>query len=168
MDKEKFLFNDGNNEYVLWIWRGDYLNLGAGAEMGIYQKYNENDTDMPSLFSPALSWLSDNGHWFSVDFELPMTLSLYKHSLINIQSVFNWAPENSQWWITGFNLEYMNPSVDRLFMVGSVDFSNVTEKLDCAKMYSSLKTYVYQNNLDKHFIFDDTNRIVWVYWGGIE
>lgn len=26
--------NDGYTDYVLWAWKGDYLNLGAGAELG--------------------------------------------------------------------------------------------------------------------------------------
>jgi len=33
----KFPFECGGDDYVLWAWKGDYLNLGAGAEMGIYK-----------------------------------------------------------------------------------------------------------------------------------
>lgn len=32
----KFSFTVDNFDYILWIWRGNYLNLGAGAEMGLY------------------------------------------------------------------------------------------------------------------------------------
>lgn len=35
MDREKFAFTVGSTEYILWTWRGDYLNLGAGAEIAI-------------------------------------------------------------------------------------------------------------------------------------
>lgn len=28
--------------YVIWIWKGDYWNLGAGAEIGIYRTYLEH------------------------------------------------------------------------------------------------------------------------------
>jgi RHS repeat-associated protein len=38
MNKAKFRFTSGGQEYVLWAWKGDYLNLGAGAEMGIYKQ----------------------------------------------------------------------------------------------------------------------------------
>lgn len=24
--------------YIIWAWKGDYINLGAGAETGIYKK----------------------------------------------------------------------------------------------------------------------------------
>ncbi len=36
MDKAKFQFTSGDREYMFWEWKGDYLNLGAGAELGIY------------------------------------------------------------------------------------------------------------------------------------
>lgn len=34
-DKFEFEGPDGNS-YALWVWKGDYLNLGAGAEIGFY------------------------------------------------------------------------------------------------------------------------------------
>lgn len=37
MKPEKFWFKYNNEQYVLWIWLGDYLNLGGGTEMGIYK-----------------------------------------------------------------------------------------------------------------------------------
>ena len=36
MEKQKFPFRYDGQDYILWAWKGDYLNLGAGAEMGIY------------------------------------------------------------------------------------------------------------------------------------
>lgn len=33
---KKFPFVSGGKKYILWMWKGDYLNLGAGAEIGIY------------------------------------------------------------------------------------------------------------------------------------
>lgn len=37
MDKEKFEFTSGGKRYIFWTWKGNYLNLGAGAEMGFYE-----------------------------------------------------------------------------------------------------------------------------------
>jgi RHS repeat-associated protein len=34
----KFEFSDGTTNYVLWAWKGDYLQLGAGAEIGFYSE----------------------------------------------------------------------------------------------------------------------------------
>ncbi|MDT4341954.1 RHS repeat-associated core domain-containing protein [Ruminococcus bromii] len=36
MEKQKFPFRYDGQDYILWAWKGDYLNLGAGAEMEIY------------------------------------------------------------------------------------------------------------------------------------
>ena len=32
-DKSK----DEGEEFIIWSWKGDYMNLGAGTETGIYQ-----------------------------------------------------------------------------------------------------------------------------------
>ena len=58
IDREKFYFYDkenaldsnknlikGNREYVLWIWRGCYLNLGSGCEMGIYYRVGDEKSN---------------------------------------------------------------------------------------------------------------------------
>ena len=37
MDKDKFDFNFEGEKLRIWIWKGDYLNLGAGAELAIYK-----------------------------------------------------------------------------------------------------------------------------------
>lgn len=39
VNKNKFEFTtkDGT-DYVIWMWKGDYINLGSGAEVGIYKE----------------------------------------------------------------------------------------------------------------------------------
>lgn len=37
MKQEKFEFTSQNNRYIFWAWKGHYLNLGAGAELGFYK-----------------------------------------------------------------------------------------------------------------------------------
>ena len=37
MDREKFEFTSSGKLYIFWTWKGYYLNLGAGAEMGFYE-----------------------------------------------------------------------------------------------------------------------------------
>ena len=36
MQAKYFDFSYGGRSYRLWAWKGDYINLGAGAELGIY------------------------------------------------------------------------------------------------------------------------------------
>ena len=38
MDPSKTRFRFGTTCFVLWAWKGDYLNLGAGAEIGFYSQ----------------------------------------------------------------------------------------------------------------------------------
>jgi hypothetical protein len=36
MSKKKFEFSTKKREYIILLWKGDYLNVGAGAEIAIY------------------------------------------------------------------------------------------------------------------------------------
>lgn len=58
MAKNRYTFNVGEKTYAIWMWKGDYINLGAGAEAGIYE-------------------YAGLGHWFTAtDMAMPMELSL--------------------------------------------------------------------------------------------
>lgn len=86
MNREKYPFTtaDGTN-YTIWMWKGDYLNLGAGCETGIYygDGYHVNS---------------------ATDTNLHMTLSLYDKESGKL--IFTYNPQDPQWWITGFNPKY--------------------------------------------------------------
>ncbi|GMQ62881.1 hypothetical protein [Vallitalea maricola] len=103
MDTKIFDFTcDNNEEYRLWFWKGDYLNLGAGAEVGIY-------------YGGGPHWLIDK------DLALPMTLSLKDR---NNKKIFDWKPEDDNWWITGFNPDIQNIKADDLTVKATIDFSD--------------------------------------------
>ena len=142
MKSTKFYFQENNEEYVLWVWRGDYLTLGSGAEIGLYKKRDNTSYNIE--------------HWDAVDFEVPMTLNLYNYySANNIEHVFSWKPENNQWWITGFNPNYSDIDVEKQVLLGTIDFS------EHKNMYTSLKENINQDN-QNYVIFDDTNYKVWI------
>lgn len=111
---------------------GDYINLGAGAEMGIYQK-----------------WVDVNGsEIYKVDksLALPMTLTLYYKGKMIIQ----YKPSEKQWWITGFNPEYKDKNVDDLRAVYTIDFSSNTD------MYGAfVKSKGYLENKDSWSVSED-------------
>ena len=96
----QFLYCDQN--FRFWAWKGDYLNLGAGAELGIYVQ-----SRIP-------------GHW-NVDRNLamPMTMTMY---YMGAQIAFH-NPTDPQWWITSFNPAYMNVNAGNLSATFIVDFS---------------------------------------------
>ena len=103
--RKKFQFSpNGEKKHIVWMWRGDYYNLGAGAEIGIYRdpiSVELMPKDLPVLnkvYSTIIDWqeyiketvikaLPDSTVakefkfevWSVVPFELPMTLSLYDY-----------------------------------------------------------------------------------------
>ncbi|AKA70414.1 DUF4474 domain-containing protein [Clostridium scatologenes] len=101
MKKKKFDFSTGNQTYIIWLWKGDYLNLGAGAEIGIY-------------YDGGPQWLCDTQD------KMPMTISLEDKKG---NRVYDWKPKNDNWWCTGFNPKYQNEEASNLTVHGSIDFS---------------------------------------------
>lgn len=94
-------------------------------------------------------------------------LYLYNYySKDNIENIFSWDPTDRQWWITGFNPEYVgNVDAASQVMIGSVDFSQFTNSEGDNEMYEALELN-YKDNKDKsrYTIFDDTNHMVWICW----
>lgn len=41
MERKKFEFTSNGKKYMFWLWKGNYLNLGAGAELGFYEYYGD-------------------------------------------------------------------------------------------------------------------------------
>ena len=81
-----FTYNGIN--YIFWAWKGDYINLGAGSELGLYRNGNGKDS-----------------HWEAApESALPMTLTITHKTLGTI--VKNYS--STTWWITAFNPKYKN------------------------------------------------------------
>lgn len=141
-------FETERKTYALWTWKGDYWNLQSGAEVGLYV-YDKK--------------LNDNRYYDAVDFEIPMTLSLYNYNnKNNIETIFNWAPEKEQWWITGFNPELTEPNPEKMISVASIDLSTNKDLYYALKGTDNSK---FHNDLQsKHLIFDDKSCIVWIQW----
>lgn len=106
MKSNKYSVTLENGEsYCIWMWKGDYLNLGAGAETGIYK--------------------GGEPFWtVSVEDALPMTLALYDKEG-NVIMCYN--PSDPQWWITGFEPMVQKAKADELVVIGSIDFSTNPE-----------------------------------------
>lgn len=123
MDFKYFNFSDGDEQFRLWFWKGDYLNLGAGSEVGIY--YNGGP------------------HWYTgTQYAMPMTLSL-KDKEGN--TIYDWQPQENNWWCTGFNPMYQNVRDSDLIVSGSINFTNYP------KMYEAFKK-LYDGNEMLEFV----------------
>ena len=100
MKNEKFPFNSNGKSYILWAWKGNYINLGAGAELGIYY--------------------GGGPHWL-VDKKLAQNMSMelkYRGKIIISYS-------EKTWWITGFNPnpKYLDAKASDLNVEFTVEFT---------------------------------------------
>lgn len=138
VNKIPFYYND--TQYILWSWKGDYWNLQSGGETGIYV-YNRH--------------VGKTDHYDVASFNMPMTLSLYKGSGSQMESIFNWAPIEDQWWATGFNPEFTNPDPYDMTMICSVDFLN-------DDLYNAFKETREEDN--EQVIYDKDYHTAWIMW----
>ena len=110
MKAESFTFTGADGEkYILWAWKGDYVNLGAGCEMGIYHEC----INAPN--SKTLHWET------ATQYAMPMTISL---SYTNGETIFDYSPAKDQWWINGFSPNDPNVQAADLTVTATVNFSN--------------------------------------------
>jgi len=99
---------------------------------------------------------------------IPMQLYLYNYNgSSNITNIFSWRPTETQWWITGFNPEYVdNVNVNTQVMVGCVDFSKYTNTNGENEMYDEFKEEMVSIiDKSKYLLWDDINTTVWILWG---
>ena len=101
MEAVKFSFSYNGSGYTIWAWKGDYVNLGAGAELGIYR--------------------GSSGHR-TVDTSLAMWTGMIVS--YNGECIIDYFPSEDQWWITGFNPKYQNVSASNLRVTIGVGFNS--------------------------------------------
>ena len=114
-----FEFNGQN--YILWAWKGDYINLGAGAELGFY--YGGEDSNSIWQIDKSLA--------------MPMTLTLIHK--INGTIVNNW--KDTTWWITAFNPNFPKVFANDLTAYYTVEFTNSNMFDEFAKIEREGWTY---------------------------
>ena len=111
------IFSYNNQTYVFWAWKGDYINIGAGAELGIYVGDSSND------FSRL-----------KVDKSLAMSMTL---SLKHIQHgiiVENWnCYGEDTWWVSAFNTKFKKMRPKDLTAYFTVKFKYYAMFLEFAK-----------------------------------
>ncbi|WP_049962871.1 dockerin type I repeat-containing protein [Ruminococcus sp. HUN007] len=157
--KAKYSGDGEEKEHILWLWRGDYLNIGTGGEIGIYNEPTE------------VALITRGIQWFVPKYRFDMTLEIYNyHGEKDIQNVVCWHPYEKQWWITGFNPEmretaktgFGDPNVHDTILVGSIDFA---EEID---MYNSIKESTFPDSDWYDFVtFDDESNKLWIVWWDI-
>ncbi len=102
MASENFEFVCGTTQYMLWFWKGDYINLGAGIEAGIYT-------------GSAPHWQVDTG----------VTINMSVMLRYNGSTIATYSADT--WWATAFNPAYLNVSADSLSATYVFSFYNSRE-----------------------------------------
>lgn len=103
---EKFEFTYGDKVYVLWAWKGDYLNLGAGAEIGFYSQDKDNKD---------FQWDADQD-----GFMPKMTVNLRGPGGTEIA---DFKPAEAQSWVGEWNPNMQHMRSEDLAAEMTVDFS---------------------------------------------
>lgn len=111
MAREIFEFAYKGVDYRVWAWKGDYINLGAGAELGIYKRYlvDGKKTD---------HWVVDK----SLAMSMGMILNYKKGGKDNF--IIDYWPTEKQWWITGFNPKYKGVNKNDLTVTFGINFKD--------------------------------------------
>lgn len=165
MERGKFIFDYNDEEYVLWMWKGDYLNLGAGAEAGMYKRvFDAYETLSANKWSKKCRKLlnikeDDIAHYRTPEgFHLPMTLNL----TLKGSEIGDYTPTEEQWWITLFNPEYKLVEPTDMVATYTFDFSSMVsmykamkERYDSERVRRKRKGTPYNFEL----IFEDNNMV---------
>lgn len=147
MRKVKFPFEFNGEDYIFWGWMGDYLNLGAGAELGIYVRMGDTEHYLVDrdLAMPMTLKLVDNEGNIIVDYD-PNEKEWY-HEFLGIE------PNKKNWWITGFNPDYQDIDSSNLTATYTVDF---TGNEDMFEAFRSKWEGVYDTEGNKWLFNEDT------------
>lgn len=99
MDSAKFEFTRSGKQCILWLWKGDYINLGAGIEAGVYTGGGPH-------------WVADT----SLTLNMTVTLK-YEDTIIASYGA-------NTWWATAFNPDYLNINANSLSASYVFELSN--------------------------------------------
>ena len=135
MEPAKFDFSSGDKNYTIWAWKGDYLNMGAGAEMGIYEESGITD-----------HWSANPDNAMQMQMVLRYTKGNIKNDINNIVAVY--TPAEPQWWITSFNPKYQNVQADDLTALFNVTFNTQEMYTDFYNKYGNEESEYYDPRWD--------------------
>ncbi|MBO4650685.1 MAG: cellulose binding domain-containing protein [Clostridiales bacterium] len=175
-------FTYEGEEYVFWAWRGTYLNLGTGAEIGFYYRPKEladlTVEDPTNVEWQALSELFDldsidDDWWAASPYSLNMQLDLYTKENGYYECVSSWHPYAKQWWITVFNYHRWNPNSADLYVIGKIDFNQAKYYeggvFSARDIYWAFKEACFEQrkgfSYSSTVIFDDHTYSVYILWG---
>ena len=138
-EPRKASFEFGQNSYILWAWKGNYLNLGAGAEIGFYTQ--------PGLLKNAgIQWNANRYGYIP-----KMSISLSRRSG-NGGAIVDFAPKIEQVWVAQWNPNVQGETADDLVATMTADF------VDNPGMFEALRN---SNDVrgDRHWFFPPNSKM---------
>ena len=181
--KSPVFYDANDNQYVFWAWRGDYLNLGTGGELGFYYIPDDNaiynlalsssSSELRMLNAMMTYYMGETQEWWMVaPYELGMELSIYQfYDETDFEPLSIWVPDNNQWWITAFNSNEWDVEVEDTWMIAKIDFNRITSHLhpsdDGVDLFNQfLEQYNELNSRRSSFWFvDETDNSIYLIWG---
>ena len=134
MTPVKYKFSSGGTDYCLWGWKGDYLNLGAGCEIGLYK-------------GSLLNKLT-NDDTYIVDFSLAMDVEATLYVNGQWAGTYNSKKLGKHWWPAIFNPRYQYINKEAITAKYRITMPNKQLYMDFknyAKKKTEFKNWDYEN-----------------------
>ena len=112
-DKTDFEYTDKNGNYhgfTVWLWKGEYLNLGAGGECGFYER---------NPYLPEVRQINND-----LRIRMEMTID-YGDGSVPLE----YKPEDPTWWATSFNPKKQDVPLDDITIKYTIDFSGLDSEI---------------------------------------
>ena len=144
---------DGEIGYIdvaFWLWKGNYLNLGAGAESGSYYGFSNFLTRLfPGVADMRAGYYARDAHYTNKDGEIVGdNIGMYKMTLVlkdkEGNEIFRREPDGQEWWITGFKPSFQNPLAKDLTAETIIEFNKDSEW--DMKVYEAYKNKYYKGS----------------------
>ena len=117
-------FNYDGMDWMIEGWKGFYLNMGVGAEIGVYYRLPKNSSKNTGYFESAGICIEDAmGHYWVVDEEdmLLMSYKVYDGPVSNGKIIFS-RPLQRHWWLNGFRPSIGHIPAEDLTLNGYIYF----------------------------------------------
>ena len=131
-DVRRYEFESNNIYYIVWCWKADYWNLGAGAEIGIY--YTKDADKAQKGYYQVGAGNNNSSTGDNMDLQV----------IVEMDVIYDGTPitENlvqKNWWITSFTPRIQNPDLNKLSVSIKTKFAKTNTCGDLMKDF-----YIYR------------------------
>lgn len=96
----RYEFVEGSTYYCIWLWKGDYWNLGAGAEIGIYATDNSDYAEK---------------NFYEIDPDLTLHVRMVlKYKELGLFTITLNDFHQTNWWTCSFTPLIQHPNINWL------------------------------------------------------